>query len=66
MVLQKWEYLNYLGSGTRGPIQETPTPSGGVIYRTEELAELGEQGWELVSVDNSGSRSHYYFKRLRE
>ena len=63
MEPQKWEYLNYLGSVAPGRVDETLTPSGGVIYRTAEVGELGEQGWELIAVDNSGPRPHYYFKR---
>jgi hypothetical protein len=66
MDLLKWEYLNYLGSGARGPLDEEVTPSGGVLYHTEEVDELGEQGWELVWVDNSGNRPHYYFRRPKQ
>lgn len=66
MDLLKWEYLNYLSSGARGPSEESVTPSGGVLYRTEEVDELGEQGWELVWVDNTGARPHYYFRRPKQ
>jgi hypothetical protein len=59
----KWEYLNYLGSVVRGPVEETPTPSGGVLYHNKEVDELGEQGWELIWIDSSSARPHYYFRR---
>ncbi len=31
-----------------------------------ELNELGEQGWELVSVAMNGGSSYMYFKRLED
>ena len=56
--MQKWEYEHWW--------------TNSVIYNNDKLKEFGDEGWELISVneildrDHSTGRMHYYFKRPKE
>jgi hypothetical protein len=56
--MQKWEYYTLVRERTWEPVKGTAYAKAGKwnVGIDDTLAELGEQGWELVSV---ASRSSY-------
>jgi hypothetical protein len=70
--MQLWEYSVWVvyGSSTLGNLSLAPLTSDGSIGQDGLIAtvleRLGEQGWELVGIDNGSEYdSCYIFKRLK-
>ena len=69
MLMQKWEYttLTLISKATREPEwADAPEDNRSA---SERLNELGEEGWELVSVaQHTGdqARTVYWLKRPKE
>jgi hypothetical protein len=68
--LQRWEYLVGQTTWTEGhsgvflPSELDPDPFGPDLQISTVLANLGEQGWELVGIDHSApSGALYIFER---
>jgi hypothetical protein len=69
--MQQWEYclIAYTDNYSLPSYLRSYQASGGTTDHLEKdavaakLADLGRQGWELVSVVASGYYTNYYFKR---
>ena len=58
---RKWEYKFFdQYGGTDGYSRETPLGHGG----QERIAELGQNGWELIGFVPFGQKHVFVFKRL--
>ena len=58
MAAQKWEYLQYWEARDI-PYEDAALASGSKLRRLLELDALGEQGWELVTVDLKDDVFHF-------
>src|SRR5438046_699743 len=62
-VKQKWEYK---AVSDRSIVDQAVANAGGKSVseqRTEAWNKLGDDGWQLVSVSETGNFRAYYFKR---
>jgi hypothetical protein len=62
-VVPKWEYKVV---SDRSIVDPAAAKAGGksvTEQRTEAWNKLGDEGWELVSVTDTGNFRAYYFKR---
>lgn len=50
--MTRWEYINFAAGMHMSP-----------AVRANELARLGQDGWELVSVIEDQFQTKFYFKR---
>ncbi|MFQ1002617.1 hypothetical protein [Modestobacter sp. SSW1-42] len=73
--MTQWAYMlvtsEVTNSGVEIKVADAPNyqlgtvdPDGKGMEELRVFDQLGEEGWELVSVDESDNRSRYWMKRL--
>jgi hypothetical protein len=58
--MQKWEYYSFSAQSLRNI---TRIDNKGMVSIEEKLADVGTQGWELVSITPTSNDFVLYFKR---